>query len=101
MAAAWAAFPAPRGPKPLRRSRAVIKANTVHPSLHCPSRGWDRPGQGVPESHPSTLMVCICAWSAFVLQLWLEERSISLYIRGEASRKPGLSGFLDNVSGLM
>lgn len=95
MAAAWAAFPGPRGPKPLRCLRAVIRANTVHPSLQHPSQGWDRPGQRVPKSRPSMLTVCICAWRVFRLQLWLEERSILIYIHGEASRKTGLGGLCD------
>lgn len=99
MAAAWAAFPRPWGPKPLRSLRAVVRANTVHPSLHPPSQRQDHPGQGVPKSHPSTLMVHIWPW--FVLRLWLEEQSILCYIHGEASRKPGLSSSLDNRSGLM
>lgn len=47
------------------------------------------------------LVVHIWAWSMVMLQLWLQEQSILLYIHGEVSRKPGLSGFLDNVSELM
>lgn len=78
------------------KGRAVLVKSFLRGYL----RRW-YPGHRVPKSHLSMLVVHIWAWSMVMLQLWLQEQSILLYIHGEVSRKPGLSGFLDNVSELM